>query len=318
MDTRQLRNFLKIAETGSITRAADALGVAQPSLSQQVLRLEDEVGFKLFRRTTRGVTTTPAGDILQKHARQMLEIAEHAVEEMREGQEEARAKVVLAMPFSISRLLAMPLAEAAMEETPAVSLRVREAFSGPIRAMLLEGAVDLGLLYDVEPLDPFVVKRLAREELYLIGPAGKLAASSHVPLSELGALPMILPGPAHGLRTALDQEAERLGVRLKIASEIDTLEHIVRLVVDRRGYSILPLSAIESELCSGAISAAQIDGGFGRTLCLARLPGAATTDASRRIEALVIRLLEGLMAKGRWLATPAAEAKPDPHPLRER
>ena len=51
MDTRQLRNFLKITETGSITRAADALGVAQPSLSQQILRLEDEMGVKLFQRT---------------------------------------------------------------------------------------------------------------------------------------------------------------------------------------------------------------------------------------------------------------------------
>lgn len=312
MDTRQLRNFLKIAETGSITRAADALGVAQPSLSQQVLRLEDEVGFKLFRRTTRGVTTTEAGEILQKHARQMLEIAEHAVEEMREVREEARARVVLAMPFSISRLIALPLAEAAMEGTPAVSLRVREAFSGPIRAMLMDGGVDLGLLYDVEPLDPFVVRRLAREELYLIGPAGELAPASHVPLNALGDLPLVLPGPAHGLRTALDQEARRLGVRLKIASEIDVLEHIVRLVADGHGYSILPLSAIESELRSGAISAAQIDGGFGRTLCLARLPGVGATDAVRRIEALVITLLEGLIEKGRWLATPAVGVDPEP------
>lgn len=310
MDTRQLRNFLKIAETGSITRAADALGVAQPSLSQQVLRLEDEVGFKLFERTTRGVTTTQAGEILQKHARQMLEIAEQAIEEMKEDREEARAKVVLAMPFSISRLLAMPLAEAALEEQPAVSLRVREAFSGPIRAMLQEGSIDLGLLYDVEPLDDFVVQRLAREELHLIGPAGKLGRDGGptlVPLNELGALPLILPGPAHGLRTALDQEARRLGVRLKIASETDVLEHIVGLVADGHGYSILPLSAIAGELRSGAISAARIDGGFARTLCLAKLPGVAVTDASRRIEALVIRLLAGLMEKGRWLATPAAE-----------
>lgn len=114
MDLRQLRNFLKIAELGSITRAADALGVAQPSLSQQVLRLEDEVGFKLFRRTTRGVTTTEAGDILQKHAQRILEIAEQAVEEMQQVRDEARAKVTVAMTASLSRLLAVPLTEAVM------------------------------------------------------------------------------------------------------------------------------------------------------------------------------------------------------------
>jgi hypothetical protein len=81
-------------------------------------------------------------------------------------------------------------------------------------------------------------------------------------------------------------------------------------VADRHGFSILPLSAIESELRSGAISAAQIDGGFGRTLCLARLPGGGAGEASRRVEALVIELLGGLIAKGRWLATPTVVAAP--------
>ena len=60
METRYLRSFLKIAESGSISRAAESLGIAQPSLSQQLLRLEDELGLKLFRRIARGVALTEA------------------------------------------------------------------------------------------------------------------------------------------------------------------------------------------------------------------------------------------------------------------
>ena len=308
MDVRQLRNFLKIAELGSISRAADVLGVAQPSLSQQVLRLEDEVGFKLFQRTTRGVVVTEAGEILQRHAVRMLEIAEQAVDEMRQVREEARAKVAVAMPFSISRLLAVQLTEAVMEEAPGVSLRLREGFSGAVRAMLQEGSVDIGLLFDDEPLEQFTVKRLARDEIYLIGPPGRLAgidSAERFVMSEVLRLPLIVPGPTHALRVTLDQEAHRHGLRLKAASEIDSLDRIVGLVADGRGYSILPLSAARSELRAGAISAARIEGSPGGTLFLARRADAPVSDPSRRIEQLLIRLLGGLMEKGQWLAAPA-------------
>ena len=304
MDTRQLRIFLKIAELGSISRAADALGLAQPSLSQQLLRLEDEVGSKLFRRTARGVTTTEAGLIFEKHARQILNSADQALEALQQFRSEAQAKVTLAMPFSISKLLGVQLAEALMEEAPSLSLRLVEGFSGPIRAMIENGAVDFGLLYDGEPLDQFCVKRLAREELFLVGPPGQLAGlDSAVRFTELP--PLILPGPQHGLRLFLDREAERVGFRLRLSSEIDSLQHIAGLVSDGHGYSILPLSAVEGELRAGAISAARLgDGSFRRTLCLVRRAGVAVTDASHLVETLTIRTLKGVIARRRWIVEP--------------
>ncbi|CAN7655058.1 LysR family transcriptional regulator [Phenylobacterium sp. LjRoot219] len=309
MDIRQLRNFVKIAELGSISRAAEALGMAQPSLSQQVLRLEDEFGCKLFRRNARGVTTTEAGAVLQRHAVLMVAVEEDAVAEMRRVAEALLSNVTLAMPGSISRLLAVALTEAVMELEP-ISLRLREGASGEIRSMLLDGGVDFGLLYDAEPLDQFEIKRLAREDLYLIGPPGKFAGIGGEPvitLPELGGLPLIAPGPRHGLRMALEREAQRLGVRLKVATELDALEAIVGVVADGRGYSIMPLSAVETELRREAISAARIDGSFGRTLCLARLPTLSVSEPSRVVEALVIKLLGQLIKKGRWLAMPDAD-----------
>ena len=83
-------------------------------------------------------------------------------------------------------LLAVALTEAVMELEP-ISLRLREGASGEIRSMLLDGGVDFGLLYDAEPLDQFEIKRLAREDLYLIGPPGKFAGIGGEPVITLSA-----------------------------------------------------------------------------------------------------------------------------------
>ena len=104
METRYLRSFLKIAETGSITRAAESLGIAQPSLSQQLLRLEDEIGVSLFSRTARGVTLTDSGRLFQEHARQLLRVVDTAVEDIRHLDDDPVGDVILAVPYSISRI----------------------------------------------------------------------------------------------------------------------------------------------------------------------------------------------------------------------
>lgn len=124
MDTRQLRAFLKIAELGSITRAADALGIAQPSLSQQLLRLEDEVGSKLFRRTARGVATTEVGRIFLEYARHIVQTADRALEDVREVRKEPKGQVSFAMPISVSLILGVPLVETVLKHAPLVSLRL--------------------------------------------------------------------------------------------------------------------------------------------------------------------------------------------------
>src|SRR5687768_10133209 len=114
MDARELRMFLKIVELGSISRAADALDIAQPSLSQHLLRLEDEVGSKLFRRTTRGVTTTEAGRVFEEHARHILRTIDQALENVRQLKQEPTGQVTFAMPMSVNQVIGLPLVQAAL------------------------------------------------------------------------------------------------------------------------------------------------------------------------------------------------------------
>lgn len=308
MDTRYLRSFLKVADTGSITRAAESLDIAQASLSQQILRLESELGFELLRRSPRGVTLTEAGRVFQEHARQILRSAEQAVEDGRKFKSEPRGEVILALPHSINKVAAVTLVETFLSHAPGLKVRLVEALTGQIRGWLDEGKIDLGLLHDLGPLRNLTARRLAREELYLIGPAGRfghLGAMPDVPVRELAELPMVLPGPPHGLRQVIDQAAAHEGVSLEVRAVVDAMWVIPHLVADEVGCSILPLPAAADALAAGRVSVARIGGGaITRTLCLTRNSAELVTHASVRCEDLTVKVLARLIEKGVWRAQP--------------
>jgi LysR family nitrogen assimilation transcriptional regulator len=307
MDARQLRTFLKTIELGSISRAALDLGIAQPSLSQQLLRLEDEVGAKLFRRTARGVTTTEAGRVFEEHARHILRSIDQALEDVRQLSDEPSGPVTFAMPMSVSVVLGLTLVKAVLQHAPGVHLRLTEAYSGHIRNWLDEGAIDLGVLYDVGPLRHLSVKRLVSEVLYVIGPAGRFAGieAPSLALSDLDQTPMILPSPQHGLRQFFDREAQRLGFTLNVKAEVDALAHITSLVADGHGCTIMSLPAVHAELQAGRVSAARIENdAIRRTVCLVRNPSCVVTRASVRVEDLTLKVMRSLIATGRWRAEP--------------
>lgn len=302
--------FLKIVELGSISRAADALGLAQPSLSQQLLRLEDEVGFKLFRRTTRGVATTEAGRIFAEHARHILRAIDQALENVRQLKDAPTGPVSLAMPMAVHIVIGLPLVQAALKHAPTVSLRMVESYSRFIRSWVEEGSIDLGIVYDVGVLRHLTVKHLAREELFLIGPAGRFGGADAAAVSavEVAGLSLILPSAQAGLRQFLDRESQRLGFALDVGAEIDSPTHIAHLVAAGQGCSILPLSAVAADLEKGRVTAARIgDGELRRTLSLLRNPGSVVTRASVRIEDLTLKVMRRLIAKGDWRAEPEPE-----------
>ena len=299
MDTRYLRSFLRTADLRSISRAAESLGIAQPSLSQQLLRLEDEVGFRLFNRSARGVTITEAGRIFQEHARHILRGIDQALEDVQEVNAAASGQAIIALPYSVNRLIGVQLVEAVID--------LVEANTGQIRGWLDEGKIDLGVLYDLGPIRHLSARALVREEMHLIGPAGRFAGEADVALAELRDFPLITAGPQHGLRRFLDQEALRLGFAYRVAQEIDAVATAAALVGKGRGFAVLSRPAVAGELAAGRLSAARIGGGaLKRTLSLVRNPMKVVTHASARIEDLTIKIMAGLIAKGEWQAEPEA------------
>ena len=297
METRHLRAFLKIADTGSISRAAESLGLSQPSLSQQLLRLEDEVGVQLFRRTPRGVIVTEAGRVFQEHARQILRAESQALEDVRQLRAGASGQAILAVPPSVARQVGVPLVSLLASESPEITVRLVESFTGNIRGWLERGQVDLGLLHDQGPLRNLSARRLLSEELVLAGPPGTFVEGENVPLDRLRDYPLIAPGPQHGLRQVIEHESARLGAAFRIVQEIDALGQIVALAAAGQGYAILPRAAAEglavASICGGAMR---------RTLCLVRNPAQVLTHASVRVEDALVRVMREAIESGAWAA----------------
>ena len=310
METRYLESFLKIADTRSISRAAESLGLSQPSLSQQLLRLEDDVGAKLFFRTARGVNLTEAGRVFQEHARRLLRAAEIAIEDIRQLDAEPAGEVILAVPYSISEIAGVALIEAFLQHAPQVSFRLVEAMTGQIRGWLDSAKVDLGILNELGALRNLSARSLATEELYLVAPPGVYGSiENHPEISpqELQGLPLILPGMPHGSRQIIEQAAVTLGLELDVRQDVDAPRHIAALVSKGLLYSVLPLASVSAAASAGQVSIAKIHGApIKRTLLLARNSASVITHASVRAEALTLKVLNQLIQNGVWRAEPSA------------
>jgi LysR family transcriptional regulator, nitrogen assimilation regulatory protein len=293
MDTAHLKAFLRIAETGSISRAAQSLGIAQPSLSQQLLRLEDEIGFKLFDRIARGVILTEPGRIFLEQARHILHVTEQAVADARQMRDEARGQVVFAMPPSIARLAGLPLVEALAREAPMVRVRLVEAYTGSIRGWLESEKIDLGILYDLGPLRHLAARFLLSDKLAFVGPPGRFGPGASAALHDISGEPLIMPGPQHGLRQLLDREAAREGVDLRIDQEIDSLDTSIALVAAGRGLAVLPLCSVSGPAFADRVSMASIGAPpLQRSLNVVRNPSHVLTHASVTVERLLRQVLD--------------------------
>src|SRR6476646_57776 len=127
LDLRQLRYFAQVVESGSFSKAANQLNVAQPALSQHVRHMEEELGVALLHRGAQGVSPTEAGERLMRHAKRILAEFAEIHDSVRGETIAPRGEVRFGMPGTVSELLAAPLIEAAKERYPDVRIRVVEA-----------------------------------------------------------------------------------------------------------------------------------------------------------------------------------------------
>ena len=136
-----------MVDTGSLTRAADALGIAQPALSQQVAALEADFGAQLLIRSRQGVLPTPAGRALYRHAQIILQQLKQAHLEVACAAHEVAGLVRIGLPLTAAAVLSVPLLRAAHERFPNVTLDLADGLPGNLlNEFTMNGRVDIGLL----------------------------------------------------------------------------------------------------------------------------------------------------------------------------
>lgn len=191
---RLLRVFLVVSREGNVGRAAAALYVSQPSLSQDIRRLERELGTQLFVRGPQGVSLTPAGTAFRRDVEDALRLIDRAVEEARAVGRARQTRLVLGFTPSIGHRLLPSLLPILESRVPAVALDEREVDTGGIGSGVRSGSFDLGLAHCVDAEDGLESRTIRREPLSVALAASHPLSRRRLPvrLSELEGLPMML------------------------------------------------------------------------------------------------------------------------------
>ncbi len=245
MDLRQLRYLVALSEERSFTRAAAREHIAQPALSQQIQKLEREVGLPLVQRTTRRLVVTPAGEALIARARRMLAELEAAQQELQ------NLRGLLAGRVSIGAMHTMGPVDVALalarfhERHPGVELTVRELASEELAEMLRVDELDLAFLSVTERIEShgLGLQRLVLEELVVIlPPRHPLTERSSVRFEQLAGDSFISFREGARLRELLFAAGREHGFEPKVMLESNEAERIRRLVAQGMGVAILPHS----------------------------------------------------------------------------
>ena len=258
MDLKQIEYFVRVAEMGSFTRAAVALNMAQPALSRQIRLLEVELRQNLLKRNGRGASPTEAGMLLLEHGRGILHQVERAHEELGRARSGLNGRVALGLPPSVARVLTVPLTRAFREKMPEAQMSISEGLTTAMQESLLNGRLDIALLYNMKATSGLEISHLVQEELWLVQkrPPGLQEDPPPPPieLKDVSKLPLVIPSRPNAIRMHVESEMAGLGMRPHIALEIDGVTAILDLVADGAGCAILSRNAVTRSINPSAFS----------------------------------------------------------------
>jgi len=250
LELRQIRYFIAICEEGNMSRAAARLFVAQPSLSEQIRKLEQELRLPLFVRLPRRLVLTPAGEAFRIHAARILEEVDLVQTRIDEVSAQSGQKIrVGVLPTLGSRLFPSVIAEF-RRTNPGARIELREEISSlSVKHLLMEREIDVGVIrLDGKLASHLEASFFLREPLVALVPPGHLLArSGEIRLQEIAEEPFLTLKPGYGLRELVLNVLKEAGVTPNITVEVSQLDFLIGLVEAKMGLTILPQLAVARE-----------------------------------------------------------------------
>lgn len=259
MELRQIEMFVTAADRQSITEAAQAMFVAQPSVSAQIRALERELGYPVFDRLPRGVRLTDVGRAVLPHARQILRQLDEIRDTIDELEGMQRGRLILGTMPTVTAHLIPTVIKAFREAYPAIDLRVFEARAQTVVDEVVARRLDLGVVTNAEPSAQVEVLPLLREEIYAIVPVNDpLADAEEIDLRQLRDRRFIVLEPGFSLRRVLWEACRQAGFVPNIAQQMSSIQAIKGLVEIGMGVSLAPRLSIEQEERLGLLRALRL------------------------------------------------------------
>lgn len=252
ISSRQLAVFLEISRLQSFARAAELVHLSPSGISMLVKELEQQVGARLFERTTRALKLTEAG-------RQLQPVAERIVQELRDLQavvqgSEAIARqrlAIAATPTVSASLLPGVLGEFAQSH-PQVHVNLADTDVAEVRRRVLDGSADLGLGFFVKPAVGLLRQPLCKFRLMLISPPGSSSGLlPSKPWSALSRLPLVSLPPDNPIQAVIEKHLAQIGVPARERLFVNLIGTILAMVRSGRGHAVIPSFAIDECLRLG-------------------------------------------------------------------
>lgn len=246
MEMQQLRYVVAVARTGNFSRAAEACHVSQPSLSQQIIKLEEELGERLFDRMKREALLTAAGQTFLRRALRILEEADAAQREVRESRDLMRGVLSVGVLPTIAPYLLPEMILRFSAKYPGVELLVHEDTTARLVPMLLSYEIDFAIASLPLDDDRLEVQHLFTEDLLLALPPGhSLSGKKTVSMNDLADQRLIVMKPGHCLGDQVQQFCAASGTRPVVSFRSAQLETIQALVRTGFGLSLIPTMAAQ-------------------------------------------------------------------------
>jgi len=262
MDLRRLEIFVKVAELGSFSRAAQALALTQPTVSEHVRALEDELGTQLLDRLGRGAAPTRAGQLLLGYAQRMLTLSREAHQALEHFQGRLSGELIVGGSTIPGEYVLPALIGQFKSKQAEISIVLLIGDSRQVSEWVDEGRVELAIVGARPAQRALEARELTGDELVVVVPAEHAwARRQAVTLAELQAEPMVVRERGSGSREALERALSAADTSLaafRIVGEMGSTEAVKQGVRAGVGVALISKRAVEDECRAGLVSCVKV------------------------------------------------------------
>ncbi len=262
MDLRRLEVFAKVAELGSFSRAAETLALTQPTVSEHVRALEEELGVQLLDRLGRGAVPTPAGRLLLGYVRRLLALAAEARQAIDQFQGRMRGELVVGGSTIPGEYLLPALIGRFKGKYPDISISLLVGSSRQVSDWVEEGRVELGVVGARPATRALVARELMADDMVIVVPrdhpwAGRGTAA----LADVRTEPLIMRERGSGSREALERALDAVGLGLgafRVVGEMGSTQAVKQAVRAGVGIAFVSKRAVEDECRAGLLTCVRV------------------------------------------------------------
>jgi DNA-binding transcriptional LysR family regulator len=262
MTLKQLEVFIAVADTQSFSKGGESVSLTQSTVSQHIRALEEELGVRLFDRSSSQVSLTEAGKIFYSHAVRIRNQCTEAREEVRRFQGLEQATLRLGASTIPAACLIPDLLGRFTTTWPGVRLELQQGDSREVIGLLLENLVELALVGGQYDEDAVSFKELLTDRIVLVGRPGD-QKDGVLSIQQLQDLPLIVREQGSGTRQATDSALKKAGLdprNLRVVAQLGSSEAVRRAVIGGAGYAFLSKIAVARELAEGTLVEIQVEG----------------------------------------------------------